>query len=443
MFEKMTRAVVAFTMSLVIVAACRADDTRNIAKQNHGKASAKVVFPDVVDLLRVDRNTRLPADARRNSLIALGTQTHQVDGSRYVILTDHTDDEYVESLERLAQHRSGLILRVDDLSVLYRNASDMDRIGRRLQAERVRFLAIAPRMETYRENMLLGMWELISTIDSDPQLDAFPGILLASDAEKFAALVDRSIKHVPQTAEEFQPFAICLVPGGRQPRSTIRTGFLRNFFAKHGHTTPIISITNPVSVDAPDLPGPQVWDYSIEKRGTFLKQIPANAARDFQSASLLVMHGHGIPGMSCGVDVAALDSPFSAKVVLAGSCFSASPKFSDLMKMSTAPGGYRVESRDAFSLRVIDNGATVSFGHMRLSNGFQHLFPVLETLMKGKSVGEAYQELMNGLIDLNGFQPGDFVVPDQYLDQRKPKQNSLMYVVFGDPAIQPFQRLIP
>jgi len=153
------------------------------------------------------------------------------------------------------------------------------------------------------------------------------------------------------------------------------------------------------------------------------------------------MHGHGIPGMSCGVDIGAIPKQFSAKVVLCGSCFSAVPKKSDFPVMRQAPGGYGVKARDAFAVRAVDSGACVVFGHMRLSQGFPHLFPVLETWMKGKSVGEAYQELMNAIIEIQGTKSGGFVVTGKP-NGRQPRQNILLYVVLGDPAIQPFERMI-
>jgi hypothetical protein len=55
-------------------------------------------------------------------------------------------------------------------------------------------------------------------------------------------------------------------------------------------------------------------------------------------------------------------------------------------------------------------------------------------------VGEAYQQLINAIIDMRGFQPGRYVV-EQPADQRRLPQNALLYVVFGDPALVPFEAL--
>ena len=315
-------------------------------------ADAGLTIPDIDDLLRVDRGTRASRQEMKNSAFVMKTQPHVVDGHKYVILTDHTEQGFLQPLQRLARHRDGLIVRVDDLALLYKNTEEMVNVRNQLRKAKVRFLAIAPRMETYRENMLLGMWELISTIDSDPQLDAFPGLLLASSEDEFAGLIDRSISYAPQTSQDFRPFAISQVPSTQELRSLQKSGILRNLFAKLGCKTPTLAIYSSRAADAPKLPGDQFWSYQSKSRGDFLTQLPDEAAKEFANATLLVMHGHGIPGMSCGIDIGAIPEAFSAKVILCGSCFAAAPKKSDFPAMREAPGGYNVEARDAFAVRA-------------------------------------------------------------------------------------------
>ncbi len=412
-------------------------------QRRDGIATAKLIIPNVAELLRVDRETRPSRQAMKNSAFVMKTQPHAVDGDKYVILTDHTGQGYLQPLQRLAKHRDGVILRVDDLALLYKDSDEMTRVRTQLREAKVRHLAIAPRMETYRENMLLGMWELISTIDSDPQLDAFPGLLLASSEGDFAGLIDRSISHAPLGSRELRPFAISQVPSMQELRALQKSGILRKLFAEQDCNTPTVAIYSPRATDAPKLPGDLFWGYQSKSRGDFLKQFPDPAAREFEKASLLVMHGHGVPGMSCGVDIDAIPEEISAKVLLCGSCFSAAPKKSDLPAMRQAPGGYSVKARDAFVVRAVDNGANVVFGHMRLSQGFPHLFPVLEAWMEGRTVGEAYQELINGIIEMQGLKSGHFVVRESAAKGRQPPQNILLYVVIGDPAIQPLKRMVP
>jgi hypothetical protein len=140
------------------------------------------------------------------------------------------------------------------------------------------------------------------------------------------------------------------------------------------------------------------------------------------------------------LDVDGLPKDLTGKIILTGSCFSASPQKSDLAAMRQAPGGYEVESRDAFVLRSIDNGALVAFGHQRLSSGFPHLYPVLENLLEGQTVGQAYQQLINALIEYSDTKSGSFIIGDSQKASKRLPQNRFLYVIVGDPAIQPFER---
>ena len=109
--------------------------------------------------------------------------------------------------------------------------------------------------------------------------------------------------------------------------------------------------------------------------------------------------------------------------------------------MSRAPGGYTVSKRPAFATQCVDQGAIVFFGHMRLSSGFPHLYPVLEQWMAGKTVGESYQQLINGIIGMRSYRSGKYIIPDPARAERRLTQNTLLYVVLGDPALVPVAAL--
>lgn len=397
-------------------------------------------IPDVTQMLRVDRNKRPSREAMRNSAFILKTRPHPVAGNRYVILTDHRQPQFLSSLHRLAKARDGILLQVDDLAVLYRDPEQLESLRKKLRDAPVRFLAIAPRMESFRENMVLGMWELTSTLDDDPQLDVLPGILLASSPRHLSALVDRSIRHKPQPASRLRPLAISQVPRVEELRSLQKAGVLRKWFSRAGVATPVMAVYSRRAVEAAKLSGTNVWNLQATSVKPFVKSFPKEAGEAFRAASLVVMHGHGVPGMSCGIDVDGLPADLLGKVILSGSCFSASPVRSDFPALRQVPGGYQVKKRDAFALRALDNGATVFFGHMRLSMGFPHLFPVLEAWLEGKTVGESYQQLINALIMVRGFRPGRFVVSPERASGRRVPQNLLLYVAFGDPALRPFEK---
>ena len=172
------------------------------------------------------------------------------------------------------------------------------------------------------------------------------------------------------------------------------------------------------------------------QRGQFLKEIPEAVQDAFGAANFLVMHGHGSPGNSCGVDNQAIPSPCRFRVLMTGSCFSASPILSDLPAMRQAPGGLTVEKKESLAMHAIENGTTVFFGHMRLSQGFPRLYPVLHGWMAQKTVGQTYQELLNSVISMQSPTLKSFVVDKTEATRRLP-QNSLLYVIIGDPALQP------
>jgi hypothetical protein len=407
------------------------------------RTGAPLAVPKIDQVLRVDRATRPNAEARRNSEFILKTSRHAVEGDRYVVLSDHTEQEYLQPLERLANHHDGLLIRVNDLAALHKNKADFAKIRQQLREAKVRYLAVAPRLESYRENMLLGLWELVTTLDDDPQLDAYPGILVASTPESFTALIDRSIQHVPLSPREFHPFAISQVPSTTELRSLQKAAMLREWFAGYGYQTPTLALYSPPAQGAPRLDGKLSWTFDAKGPRDFLTQLPGTALSEFNTASLIVMHGHGIPGMSCGVDIGAIPPQLSAPIMLVGSCFSAAPQKSDLPAMNEAPGGYRVEARDAFAFRAVDRGAKVVFGHMRLSQGFPHLFPVLESLLEGSTVGQAYQELMNAIIDFEGVNSGTFAVGEGTPSNAAQPKDNLLYVIIGDPAIHPLESVKP
>lgn len=397
-------------------------------------------IPEVGELPRIDRRSPRPAsEVLRNSAYILKFKEHAPIGDGYVILTDHSEEDYLRSLEKLVKHRKATLIKVEDLAKLYQPRS-IHSLRNRLVTLKPKYVALAPRQESYRENMLLGAWELLTTLDDDPYLDVFPGILVAPSPEIFTALIDRTIRYRAITANELRPFAISQVASNEETRSLQKAGVLRKVFASHGIETPTLAVYTPRATEAPELKGEKSWKIRLSRKGDFVKEFAPELSEVLCAARLVIMHGHGIPGMSCSVDIEGIPIDSRNAVILSGSCFSAAPTESDFPRMTSAPGGYKVAPRPAFATQYIERGATVFFGHMRLSSGFPHLYPVLEKWLSGATVGEAYQQLINGIIDLRGFQSGRYVVK-QPANRRRLPQNALLYSIFGDPAIMPFESL--
>ena len=397
-------------------------------------------IPKISELPRIERNSPRPSSYHlRNSAFILNLKKDIPSGKGYVILTDHDQAAYLQPLQRLRKHHNATIINVGDLAKIH-HPEFLLPLRNKLVKLKPKYVALVPRMESYRENMLLGAWELLTTLDEDKHLDVYPGILLASTSSCFKKLIDRSINYVPIPPTNLKPFAISQVPSDTESRSLQKAGILRDFFAGYGIKTPTVAIYTPSATNAPHLKGDDLWEIRLASKGNFIKKFDPNPRQALQESQLVIMHGHGIPGMSCSVDLEGIPTKSKNQVVLSGSCFSAVPVKSDFPRMTSAPGGYRVSQRPAFATRYVDQGATVFFGHMRLCSGFPHLFPVLEKWLKGATVGEGYQQLINGLIDMRGFGPGRYVVKAS-AGQSKLPQNSLLYIVFGDPALVPFAPL--
>ncbi len=394
-------------------------------------------IPSIESLLRVDRDHLPTRQLSSNSEYVLRTQPHEAIGDSYVVLTDHTDSNYLKSLNRLAKHHRGEVIRVKDLARM--GESEIERLRGELRQRKVKWVAIAPRLETFRENTVLGVWELLSSLDDDVQLDCQPGFLVASNYQSFKKLIDQSINYSSISSKDIRPFAISQVQNSTETRSLQKSAMLKSHFKESGIPVPIVAIYGAQADTAPRLPGEQVWNLKVESRKKFVQTMPADATKLLQDSNLVVMHGHGIPGMSCSLDIDGLPADMSGKILLSGSCFSASPVASDLPAMRQAPGGYEVQQRDAFILRAIDNGAVVAFGHQRLSSGFPHLYPVLESWVDGQTVGAGYQQLINALIEFGGFKSGEFLIQKDQKSNKRLPQNRLLYVVIGDPALRPIQ----
>jgi hypothetical protein len=401
--------------------------------------------PRLETVKRIAHRGGLSQREAMTSCYILETRPHPVQGDAYLVVTDHRDAAYLAPLERLAQHHAGTVLRVDDLGALA-DPPVRAALAKQIAAAKPRFVAIAPRLESFRENMLLAMWEILATFDGDPELDALPGLLVAPDAASLAALVDRSIAHQPTPRPAFHPFVISQVvnasPNGS--RSLQKLGILRERFGQVGAETPGLVVRHSPG-DQPRLEGKDIWETHTPAPRMPLAEFPAAATRAIDDASLVVLFGHGVPGMACGLKVEAFDKlVLTDKVILCGSCFSAAAVQSDFPKMAVGQDGSRVDgNRKRFLMEVIEHGAVVAFGHMRTNAGFPHLYPVLDALLHGETVGESYQRLINGLIEWTQLPPDELVLarpaPEDSLTVMK--RNQLLYVLIGDPAMRPLAPL--
>jgi len=436
---------------------------------NQPASAAELPVPKISEVTRVNPGERpSPMEAQTSNYI-LKTRPRATLGDAYVIITDHTGDAFLKALDKLAAFHQGTVVRVENLAGLSSASASAkaarDQLLARLRELKPKFVAIAPKPESYTDELLPGVWKLLAALDnkSKSQLPVFPGLLVAPDQAAFEALVERSINYKPQPASQVRPFVVGQIinptPNGMRALQKVR--MMRNLFGDYGCPAQslVVRSYNAMQTKATIAPVSDEWQADMPGPGQSIAAIPAPAKQALDGASLLIMYGHGRPGEVCSIDVSAFrDVNMAGKIVLCGDCFtapqtiatagaaaaananatsqSAAPRIASGAQFPGKRGGPKSPTPkmsprkgidNSFAMRAVQNGAVVVYAHMRENAGFPHLFPVLENWTDGLTVGEAYQRLMNAI--LSGG-PGPGAGGDR-----------LLYVIIGDPALQPFEKM--
>ena len=320
-----------------------------------------------VDALKhIERRGQLtPKEAQSRSYV-LTTVAHAPLGDAYVVLTDQ-DAAWERDLQRLADHHGGAIVRVEDLARLPKDQALRQELRVRLVAARPRYVAIAPRSTSYRENVLLALWEVLSTLDDDPQLDVFPGLLLAADEASLSALVDRSIRYQSRATKDLRPYIVGQVTDEQfdhGQRSLQKVKVLERDFTNSGITTSSL-ITHTYRAPSPENDAAENRQWSIYPAGPgpLITTVPPPANNPLHESSLLLLFGHGVPGVACSLDVKLFrEVRMSDKVVLCGSCFSAAPLESDFPGPRGQARACRHQGARTFVQCAIGGGAVAFYG---------------------------------------------------------------------------------
>lgn len=428
------RAILLSAVTLAIALGC--PDSASAEGRNAQVPQGSLLIPTIEEM----KNPPSPT-AYGPSTTIVNTRAHPPLGESYLILTDQTHQTAVKALERLARFRKGSVITIESLGTLHQSPKKFHRLQEQLKELRPRYVAIAPKAESYRENMHLAMLQLLTGLDSDPLLDAFPGYLIASDPESLAKLVDRSIRFQPLTPQEMKPASIGTIEDAdtRRYRSYQKAKVMQRMFSEEGIESPAIILTTRKShLERDDFPKIESDKRSIAmmpetEQETFASLSP-DAVAALQTNNILFMFGHGTTDRVCGARISAYDQiDFEGELVFCGSCMSATPYLADRLNLDSQRQSKR------FAFQAIDNGAVMMFGHMGLCGGFPKVYPMGEGVLSGLSTGESYQRLMNALIR-------NRPIPDYYPEPapRRPQQpdrgNDLLYILWGDPALTPILR---
>ncbi|MGI9240869.1 MAG: hypothetical protein ACR2RV_08710 [Verrucomicrobiales bacterium] len=171
------------------------------------------------------------------------TEEHPPLGEGYLILTDYTDPTARAALDRLAEFRGGEVVALKSLGELHTSPEDLELVTQVIREASPRFVAIAPVLESYRENMHLSILKVLSALDEDPELDVFPGYLMANDAKGLAALVDRTIQFQTMSEDDIEPVSIGAIEDkdARRYRSYQKAKVMQKMFAEDGKESPAIT----------------------------------------------------------------------------------------------------------------------------------------------------------------------------------------------------------
>ena len=369
------------------------------------------------------------------------TQAHAPLGKTYVVLTDVRDQVSTKAARKLLSHRKGKLLNLGSLKNLSSDPKAREQLRLQLIKLKPRYVAVVPQLQSYRENTLLALWDVFTRLDEDPYLDVYPGLLVASDARSLASLIERSIGYdAAKQSKNFFGISQIFDPGYK---SFQKIEVLKGSLKKAGYTSANLTINSIPGLENrpgfPATPDKNHWVLQGSRRSPVAK-LPTKARAQLEKSSLTMFFGHGVPGRVVGMEVDALNNvDLSNQVILSGCCYSGVGMATDCAMAGPVAGSLDPKLK-RFSLAMVDRGAVSVFCHMRLNMGFPHVYPMLESYLAKRSLGESYQRLINALIEAQGgFTPQWYTKQTPARSTQSRKMNQLLYMQIGDPALVPIQ----
>jgi len=403
--------------------------------------AAALVIPTPDQIPRVKPGQTPNIEARRMSCWVQDTKGHKPLGKAYVVLTDVEDPRSTKAVKKLLDHHKGKLLKVGTLKNLSSDPHVREQLRLQLMKLKPRYVAVVPQLQSYRENTLLALWDVFTRLDEDRYLDVYPGLLVATNAASLSSLIERSISYdAAKQPKNFFGISQIFDPGYK---SFQKIEVLKGPLKKAGYTSANLTINSIPGLQNragfPAIPGKNHWVLQGSRRNPVAK-LPEPARAKLEKSSLTMLFGHGVPGRIVGMKVNALNPVnFSNQIILSGSCYSGVGMATDCT-MAGPVAGSLDPKLNRFALTMVDRGAVSVFCHMRLNMGFPHVYPMLESYLSNRSLGESYQRLINALIDgQGGFTPQWFTKQTPARSIQSRKMNQLLYMQIGDPALIPIK----
>jgi hypothetical protein len=396
-------------------------------------AEASVFAKHEID--RVNQSSEVAPNKRGNLSFTFNSSLNIPSGKSYVIVTDQDDPACLSSLDKLAQYHSAQIIKLRDLRNLTKMPAARNFLIKKLQAANPEYVAFAPRIENFSENTLLALWQVLLS-EGGGKLNVYPGFLIGRNAQELDALITRCIANQKLSARALKPVVVAQVVDRKEGgmRAFQKADVMEDLFSAIGQNCSGLVVRTPLA--PPPLTFPKVGTLGTlnAPAGASLPTLPPNAVQALSDAHLIMLFGHGSPGMSCSISVNAFDDvTMKNDVVLCGSCFSCTPLQSDVMQNSNG------KRPDALVYHALANGASVFYGHMHENGGFPMLYIAFEALMKGETVGQSYQRVLNCEFAESKIDPNQFIMTEDQLADKQAvdARNKFLLVMIGDPAASP------
>lgn len=360
------------------------------------------------------------------------TDLHVPTGHSYVVITDMTGPWFA-SVEKLARAHDGKIVQLADMRALTSDAELKQKLLADLVKLQPEYVALCPRIENFSENVTLAVWDVL-TAYGEGSINVYPSFLVAPDAVSFAALVERSLNGLPIAPSAINAFIVgqSTTASAGGTRAVQKAMVMRKLVADlQGTSNSVIVKTDDSVEDLPAQAEPKVA--TIDASGHRVFSLGPQLQAQLANSNLMILFGHGSPGMTCTLDVSSFRNiPLTNQIVLCGSCFSATPDYTDIPSLAARSGKHSAP----FFKRAIENGARVFYGHMHENGGFPEMFVVFDALLHGETIGQGYQRLLNVQVKESPVPAGRYVMTasqladDTFVNQR----NGLLYMMIGDPA---------
>jgi len=403
--------------------------------------SATLVIPTPDQIPRVKPGQTPTMQARRMSCWVQATKEHPPLGKAYVVLSDVQDQASTKAVNKLLAHHKGKLLKVSSLKNLSSDPKAREQLRLQLIKLQPRYVAVVPQLQSYRENTLLALWDVFTRLDEDPYLDVYPGLLVASDAKGLVGLIERSVSYdAAKQPKNFFGISQIFDPGYK---SFQKIEVLKGSLKQAGYTSANLTINSIPGLENragfPAVSAKDHWVLQGSRRSPVAK-LPEPARKKLEKSSLTMLFGHGVPGRIVGMKVDALNPVnFSNQIILSGSCYSGVGTATDCVMAGPVAGSLDPKLK-RFSLIMVDRGAVSVFCHMRLNMGFPHVYPMLESYLANRSLGESYQRLINAFIEgQDGFTPQWYTKQTAARSTQSRKMNQFLYMQIGDPALTPIQ----